>query len=139
MQNIYASNVLLYVSRYYICAMFGQGKIQVFLMASLMVYISVSFPLPAPASGLDDLIGESMVTAFESAPTGPVYLFQERNTCNLFSAWKTNLKITHPGWMNTYPDFSDVRLCEIGNSFVVDLHSFCPCKSRFFFPFHEFV
>lgn len=139
MQNIYASNVLLYVSRYYICAMIRQGKIQVFLLASLMVYISVSFPLPAPASALDDLIGKAMVTAFEPAPTGPVYLYQERNTCTLFSAWKTNLKITHSGWLNTNLDFSGVRLCEIGNSFVVDLHSYFPCKSRFFFPFHEFL
>lgn len=119
--------------------MFGQAKIQVFLLASLMVYISISFPLPAPASALDELHGNATVTVFEPAPDGPVYLFQERNTFSLFSGWKTNLKVTHPGCLDTYLYFSDIRLCEIGNSFVVDLQSFFPCKSRFFFPFHEFL
>ena len=128
----------MYSGRHYICAMIRQGKIQVFFLASLMVYISVSFPLPAPAGALDDLGGKALVTAIEPAPTSPVYLFQERNSCTFLTAWKTNLKVTHPGWMDTYLYSSDVCLFEIGNSYVVDLHAFFPCKSRFFYPFHEF-
>lgn len=109
------------------------------MLAMLITYIGMSFPLSIPAEINTERAGAAEVTWFEQAPAAPVYYIQEKASPVVAAGWKTQVRL--PG-LDLFYDFyqtSEPELTLVRKIYVVDLYRYTPCKSVLLYPFHDFI
>lgn len=114
-------------------------KISVYMLAMLITYIGMSFPLTLTAEIQTENTGDLRVTWFEQAPAAPVYFIQEKASPVVATGWKTQIRL--PGLDLFYDLYqtSEPELTLVRKIYVVDLHRYTPCKSLLLYPFHDFI
>ena len=109
------------------------------MLAMLITYIGMSFPVALPDENHPKPAGSSEVTWFEQAPSAPVYFIQEKASPVVAAGWKTQVRL--PG-LDLFFDLYQTRQPELSlvrKIYVVDIYRFTPCKSLLLFPFHDFI
>jgi hypothetical protein len=119
--------------------MIFRKKISVVMLAMLITYIGISFPLSGTSEFQNAPQEDSRIIRFEQAPPVPVIFIQEKTSPVISAGWKTQIRL--PGldllsdlYQTRQPDLRLVR-----KIFVVNLTAYTPCKSILLSPFHDFI
>ena len=125
--------------QYYLSGMNTQRNFTVYLMTTLIAFISVNTSISIPLRFHNNTAAENDIVCSRLNSNYFVYIIQEKKPSENPGTWKNQFKLYG---FNLYLDIYQIWISElklISNFFVIDMGSYNPYKFYLLYPFHDFA